>query len=114
MRKYNRLAATAFLGGCALLSNTGSANEMKKIDAGPDQTVSFPGVAQLTGSINDSEPPRLSIGWMKNAGPGEVEFSNSRQAITSATFSEPGRYTLMLGGFDGAVAYDTVTITVNP
>ena len=88
------------------------AKENKKLDAGEDLTVSFPNPVTLNGVVNDPEPPHLSIGWMVADGPGEVTFKSQHSAVTTATFSEPGRYTLALGGWDGDVAYDEVVVTV--
>lgn len=78
------------------------------IEAGADQATSLGGSVSLAGAVNKS----ASIGWAKIEGPGEVVFDEPHSASTSATFSEPGDYTLMLGGYDGDVVWDTVRITV--
>ena len=70
--------------------------------------MNFPGPVNLKGIVNDTGDRRLSIGWMKNQGPGDVNFANHKSAQTTATFSTPGEYELMLGGYDGQVAWDTV------
>lgn len=100
------------MAGLFLAAGFTQAKEQKKLDAGDDVTVAFPNPVALNGVVNDPEPPHLSIGWMKADGPGEVNFENRRSAVTMVTFSEPGRYTLALGGYDGAVAYDEVIVTV--
>jgi hypothetical protein len=48
------------------------------------------------------------------SGPGTVTFGNAAQAATTATFSQPGTYILMLSAADNvhAVAYDAVTVNV--
>ena len=88
------------------------AERVKKLDAGPDVFANFPGPVTLVGTVYDDEPPYLAIGWMVDAGPGDVIFENGRSAVTTATFTTPGEYTLALGGYDGDVAYDTVVVTV--
>jgi hypothetical protein len=49
------------------------------------------------------------------SGPGAVSFADSARAATTASFSAPGVYTLMLSADDGvhAVARDAVEITVS-
>jgi hypothetical protein len=81
--------------------------------AGSTQTVPFGTTAALQGSV--SSPSFAStVEWKKYAGPGTVTFGNAAQAATTATFSLPGTYTLILSADDGvhAVAYDSVTVQV--
>ncbi len=81
--------------------------------AGPDQSVA-PGVpVPLAGAVTFSNTPP-AIQWKLYSGPGSVAFGNATQTNTTATFSVPGVYTLMLSADDGihAVAYDAVVITV--
>jgi hypothetical protein len=56
-------------------------------------------------------PP--AIQWKQYSGPGTVAFANASQTNTTAIFSVPGVYTLLLSANDGihAVAYDAVAIT---
>lgn len=82
-------------------------------NAGPDQPAA-PGVpVQLQGGVTFSNTPP-AIQWRLYSGPGTVTFGNMVQTNTTATFSVPGSYTLMLSADDGvhAVAYDAVVITV--
>jgi hypothetical protein len=81
--------------------------------AGSDQTVSLAAGAQLHGVINSSGSPPVIL-WKLYSGPGTVTFGNASQTNTTATFSAPGVYTLMLSADDGvhAVAYDAVIVTV--
>ena len=81
-------------------------------DAGPDrfltlpaQTVTLPGTATGT---------NLTLQWTEYSGPASVSFANAAQASTTATFTAPGVYTLMLSATDGihAAARDAVVITV--
>src|SRR5262249_9610233 len=55
-----------------------------------------------------------AVQWKLYSGPGTVNFGNAALTNTTATFSAPGIYTLMLSADDGvhAVAYDAVVITV--
>jgi hypothetical protein len=84
------------------------------IDAGADQAVTLAEGANLSGQVTGPRAPLMSIGWSKVEGPGEVVFAKPHAAATSATFSTPGNYRLMLGGFDGYVYYDFVEVTVSP
>jgi hypothetical protein len=81
--------------------------------AGPDQSVSLAAGAQLPGVVNFTGNPPV-ISWKLYSGPGTVTFGNAFQANTTASFSAPGVYTLMLSADDGvhAVAYDATVVTV--
>lgn len=81
-------------------------------NAGPDQATSAARPAQLQGYVNFSgAPPQIQ--WRQYSGPGIVTFGNASQTNTTAAFSVPGLYTLLLSADDGvhAVAYDTALIT---
>ncbi len=56
----------------------------------------------------------IEVQWRLYSGPGTVKFKNPALPVTTATFSLPGTYTLMLSAADGvhAVAYSAVTINV--
>ncbi len=81
--------------------------------AGVDQFIPFGAVATLHGVVATmgSVP---AVQWAMYSGPGTVTFGNAAQPGTTAAFSLPGTYTLMLSADDGihAVAYDAVTIHV--
>ena len=82
-------------------------------NAGPDQSI-LPGAqAQLQGWVNFTGAP-LVILWKLYSGPGAITFANAALTNTTATFSAPGVYTLMLSADDNvhAVAYSAVVITV--
>lgn len=104
------IAALAISG--LLFCSVAGASQPAQIDAGPDRTVTFNSPLLLDAVVTDTEAPYLSIGWSKVSGPGNVSFSSQRSATTEVFFSEPGEYELMLGGYDGNVAYDFVRITV--
>ena len=69
----------------------------------------------LEGVVSDPSGT-ASIQWKRYSGPGTVTFANATQPQTSATFSEPGEYTLMLSANDRlhAVAYDAVIVRLQP
>jgi len=83
--------------------------------AGPDQAVALGTTANLRGfvSFNPTNPPP-TVAWQFYSGPGTVTFGDATKTNTTATFSAPGAYTLMLGADDGvhSVARDAVVITV--
>ena len=82
-------------------------------NAGSDQFILPGSTAQLQGVVNFTGAPPV-IQWQLYSGPGTVTFGNTAQANTTANFSGPGVYTLMLSADDGvhAVAYDAAIITV--
>ncbi|MBI3881308.1 MAG: hypothetical protein HY301_14750 [Verrucomicrobia bacterium] len=84
-------------------------------DAGPDQNISFGQTAALNGAVTWSNLPPV-IQWKLYSGPGAVAFGDATNPATTATFSVPGSYTLMLSANDGvhAVAFDAVVIAVVP
>ena len=88
----------------------------KLIDAGPDQTVTFPGPASLTGYLRGSIPTSGYFGWAMAYGPGTVTLAAPALASTTATFSAPGTYTLMFWVYEGGYypATDEVVIIVQP
>jgi hypothetical protein len=96
----------------------GGSNNPPNVDAGPDQNVTLPNLANLDGTANDggdgpTNPP--SVTWTKQSGPGTVTFGNPNAQDTTAEFSIDGIYVLRLEAYDGAdTAYDEVTITVYP
>jgi RHS repeat-associated protein len=89
-------------------------NSAPSVNAGADQTVTFPEPATLHGSVCDDSPPAgtpLALSWEKVGGPGGVAFSNVNSASPTVTFSAPGTYVLRLTGGDGANASsDEVTV----
>jgi hypothetical protein len=111
------------------------------VNLGPDQAIAFAQPATLTATVTSGRDgagraPRLTVKWRKYRGPGTVTFGDAAppvkdgQAVTSATFSEPGVYVLQAvadegstndsaqsGGIPGFLCCWTntlVTITVKP
>jgi hypothetical protein len=82
--------------------------------AGPDQTVTRGTVVNLAGSVQYTNAAPLVTQWRAYSGPGTVTFGNTNQSNTTAMFSAPGQYTLMLKADDGihSPAYDAAVITV--
>ena len=94
-------------------------NKNPVVNAGPDQTITLPGAATLSGSATDdgipNRPGALSYTWTKTNGPGTVTFADTHAANTTATFSVAGTYTLQLSASDSVLAgSDKVIVTVNP
>jgi len=84
------------------------------VDAGADQSVSQATGATLTGSATGTGLTTKWYVYPYSTPPGTVTFGNSAALSTTASFSAPGTYTLMLSADDGVhtVAYDAVIITV--
>ena len=103
------------------LELTGTAfppNQGPSVDAGPDQTITLPAAASLSGVVNDDglpiPPGLLAFTWLKVSGPGTVSFASTGALSTTATFSTSGIYGVRLLASDGAVsASDDLTVTVN-
>lgn len=105
-----RIPALMTTAAASLLAANPAISEELRIEAGPDLTIALGARAELSGSVSKA----AAIGWSKVEGPGDVVFESPHAARTQATFSQPGEYQLMLGGFDGYVAYDVVRVMVRP
>ncbi len=85
------------------------------VHAGSDETIS-PGIApvQLRGAVSYTNAAPLATRWQLYSGPGAVTFGNANATNTTAAFSVPGTYTLLLSASNGvhAVVYDAVVVTV--
>jgi hypothetical protein len=93
-------------------------NSAPKVDAGPDQTITLSGAANLAGTVTDdglpNPPATTTITWSKVSGPGTVTFTTPNAASTDARFSVTGTYVLALKGDDSALsATDQVQVIVN-
>ena len=91
-------------------------NEDILVIAGEDQDTYWPrNQLDFLGTVYDmvDGPESLTYLWSKAAGPGSVTFSDPAYPATSATFSEPGTYTLMLFATDGMnAAADEIDVLV--
>ena len=89
-------------------------NQAPQATATGPATVALPDVATLNGSVvDDGLPGPYTTTWSKVSGPGTVTFANAWAEDTTATFSLPGSYELMLMADDGEMTDDdTITIVV--
>jgi len=83
------------------------------VSAGPDQSLPIYQTVQLPGIVSYTGTPPV-VQWKLYSGPGTVTFGNAGQPSTTASFSTPGIYTLLLSADDGvhAVAYDAAVLSV--
>lgn len=89
------------------------------VNAGPNQQIALPASASLNGAVSDDGYPKppgaVSITWSRQSGPGTVTFDDEHTLDATASFDQPGIYTLRLTGSDSLVtAYDEMTVTVGP
>ena len=91
-------------------------NRPPELTMGPDVTVPFPEPATLSLKVTDDTPPRrrgssaygLNVRWSKYRGPGRVVFGDPAPAVvdgtavTTATVTELGVYTLAAFADDGS------------
>jgi|GEM_PF-6611063 len=79
------------------------ANQAPVVNAGPQQSATVATPLTLTGSATDDGLPNgtLSYAWSLVAGPGSVSFGTPNAALTTATFTAAGTYTLSLAVSDG-------------
>jgi hypothetical protein len=118
--------AEAFESGAAIAASLhieyttggGPGNQAPVVNAGPDQTVTFPTTVTLNGSVTDdglpASPGSTTKQWTKESGPGTVTFTSPTTANTDASFSQAGTYVLRLTANDGQLSsFDEVTIIEN-
>ena len=91
-------------------------NKPPTVDAGPDQTIELPDPAFLKGVITDDGRPTgvtVTSTWSLVSGPGPVVFGNANAPVTTASFTNPGVYTLRLTATDTEFTVsDEMTVTV--
>src|SRR2546422_9041802 len=84
------------------------ADQAPVVNAGADQVITLPSIANLTGAATDDGQPNppgaLTTTWSQVSGPGTVSFSNASALNSTATFSASGAYVLRLTVSDGALA----------
>jgi uncharacterized protein YjiK len=93
-------------------------NQPPSVDAGVNQSITLPDTASLDGTVEDDGlpfPPNLITTWSKVSGPGFVNFADPNAVDTTASFSSPGVYSLLLEADDGEhLVFDSINITVSP
>jgi hypothetical protein len=92
-------------------------NRAPVVNAGADQTITLPAVANLVGTVTDdglpNPPGAVVTTWSKVSGPGAVTFGDPMALSTTATFTTAGSYVLRLTANDGALSVtDNIGITV--
>lgn len=96
---------------------TVTANGLPVVNAGYNQSISFPGTATLFGTVSDDGQPvggSITLSWTKVSGPGTVSFGSPTSALTTATFSSEGDYVLRLTASDsGGSASSDVSVGVH-
>jgi DUF1680 family protein len=85
------------------------------VAAGADRDVMLGGRTYLSGRTR-SPRPILRTAWIKTGGPGNVRFGDSSSAVTTATFSAPGAYTLTFSAWQDALQLSSIITVkvVNP
>lgn len=91
-------------------------NQAPLVNAGADQSITFPDAANLSGSVSDDglpDPPgTVTTLWTAQSGPGTVTFGNASSPTTTATFSAEGTYVLRLTANDSQLSsFDQLTVT---
>ena len=81
-------------------------NQPPQVNAGSDQIVTYPAVANLTGTAQDEGLPSntLALSWSQASGPGTVAFGTPNSSSTTASFSKRGSYILRFSATDGALS----------
>jgi RHS repeat-associated protein len=112
-----RASINTFSGTASVQWLTDVPNQAPVVNAGPDQTITFPAPVSLQGSATDDGLPSytLNTSWSKVSGPGDVTFTDASSLATNATFSAPGGYVLRLTATDLSLSSsDDIQILVKP
>jgi hypothetical protein len=93
-------------------------NRAPIVDAGLDRAITLPtNSLTLAGTVTDDGYPigtSPTLSWSQVSGPGTATFGNAASAVTTATFSTTGTYTLRLTANDSALqASDDLVVTVS-
>ena len=103
LRIYNRLLSDAEVQSLAIVPT----NLAPTVNAGTNQTILWPAVANLNGIVTDdgnpNPPGAVTVAWNEVRGPGTVTFANSNALATTASFPVAGSYQLQLAANDGQV-----------
>ena len=106
-------ASDGLLSSSSDLTITFEGGEPPVVDAGPDQTITFPpNTATLSGSVTDTTVSVLTSTWTSlSNNPGMVTFTDPNSLTTSATFGALGLHTLRLTASDGLFeSFDEVDV----
>lgn len=78
------------------------------VSVGANQTVIWPAIVNLNGTVaddgNPNPPGAVMVTWSEVSGPGTITFANTNALTTTASFSAAGNYQLQLAASDGQVA----------
>jgi len=74
-----------------------------KVVAGVDRVVIIGGKTYLSGAARSLKNHAVTVKWNKKFGAGDVTFAAASALETTATFSEPGDYSLELTAADGSL-----------
>ncbi len=89
-----RRAAVGFDEVTVTVNPQAAGNQAPVVNAGPDQTVTFPTTVTLNGSVTDDGLPAVpgstTKQWTKTSGPGTVTFTSPTTANTDASSPRPG------------------------
>jgi len=94
-------------------------NRAPAVGAGPDQTITLPATATLTGTVTDdglpNPPAAVTSTWSQTSGPAAATFTDPGSPTTTASFPTAGSYVLRLTADDTALtASDELTVQVLP
>ena len=96
-----------------------AANQPPTVSAGSDQTIVWPAVAALDGTVSDdgipAPPGAVTTLWSQVSGPATVTFADATATDTTANFPTDGTYVLRLTASDADLTSSSdVTVTVLP
>lgn len=88
-------------------------NAPPAVNAGIDQFITLPAVANLSATVTDDGA--FTVAWSRVSGPAPVNFGSPTSVTTTATFTQPGIYVLRITADDGTFQpTNDVQITVSP
>lgn len=112
-----RQAVEAYLRGKYATAPPPPVNQQPSVFAGPDQSLSLPNTATLTGTATDDGLPShtLTTSWQQVSGPSAASLVSPNSLSTGVSFLQAGTYSFRLTASDGSLtATDDVVVTVNP
>jgi uncharacterized GH25 family protein len=99
---FNRVLTGSEIGSLILSDRTENC-AIPIVNAGPDQTVTLPATASLSGTANIINDPNaaLTYTWTTVSGPASVSFADPSSLSTTASFTTAGTYVLQLAVSNG-------------